>query len=397
MKLKGFFFGTLLVLTNLACEQEDIVDPINSPALDDVDSEVLYQPMQTFNWNILNASLCNSPEAAEDNVMISPLSISTALYMAYNAADGETKTAMEQTLALNGISSDSLNAAYKSLIQLLTNTRDGVQLKSNNAVFWDKNRIIPSDSFIEQLTSMYEAGTFEEDFQRNPDEVVEKINAWVDEKTEGRIEKILDQLKPEEVLFLVNALYLLGDWDQPFAEESTEDRPFTLSSGAEIMTPTMYDDNQYQYLQNEDYSIVQCDLADTTYAMWFVLPPEGKTVESLTQEHSFEDILLSFSSESVFQRIFLLLPKLELNYKIQLNDILKSMGMEVAFDPNRANFSKFGQAGGNIFISRVEHKTFFKMDEKGVEGAAVTSVGFGVTSAPPAIQFNRPFFDIINS
>ena len=78
-----------------------------------------------------------------------------------------------------------------------------------------------------------------------------------------------------------------------------------------------------------------------------------------------------------------------------MNDVLKQLGMNIAFDPGRADFSNFGEATGNLFINRVVHKTYLKLDETGVEGAAVTGVGVGVTSAPPPIEFNRPFMTIL--
>ena len=161
------------------------------------------------------------------------------------------------------------------------------------------------------------------------------------------------------------------------------------------MVPTMFQDNAFRFYQGDDLSIVESDLVDTSYTMWFMLPPEELSVEQWLAEKSMDWDLSAFSDKLTYGRIFLEVPKFEVNYKINLNEVLKSMGMDIAFNESLADFSNIGDAGGNIFISRVEHKTFLKVDEKGVEGAAVTSVGFGVTSVPPTIRFDRPFLVLL--
>ena len=335
-------------------------------------------------------------ETELDNTVISPLSIAAALYMTYNGADGETKTAMGETLKLNGISPDSLNAAFLELTKLLEDTEAEVRLTSANAIFWDEARLSPSGNFLARMVSFYEAETFNEDFQNNAGAVLDKINSWVNDQTEGRIQKILDKLDPQEVMFLVNALYFIGDWEQPFAAEVTSDQAFTLSNGQEIRVPTMYQDNTFTYYDGNDFKGVSCTFADTSLAMWFVLPPAGQKIDDFIADISYEDIVEGLMLKANSGRLELQLPKFEVNYKIQLNDVLKAMGMEIAFDPMQANFSNIGStAFGNTYISRVEHKTFLKIDEKGAEGAAVTSVGIGVTSLPPSIKFDRPFLTIL--
>ncbi len=129
--------------------------------------------------------------------------------------------------------------------------------------------------------------------------------------------------------------------------------------------------------------------------MWFILPPADQPIDDWIQNSSFESIQKTFLEKAALNRLMLLLPKFEVNYKVQLNEALKSLGMEVAFNPFEANFGKLGESFGNLYLSRVEHKTFLKIDEKGAEGAAVTSVGIAVTSVPPSIRFNRPFVTVL--
>lgn len=394
--MKTIHFLSLLALLGLfACDISD-EEPsvINDPEIGEVDAELIASPLGTFGWKVAQQTVQRATEAK--NTVISPLSIAAALYMTYNGAAGDTRTAMNETLELNGISVDSLNAAFVELMALLEDTDMGVRLSSSNAVFWDETRLSPAEDFLTKMTSFYQAETFAEDFQNNADAVLDQINAWVDEQTEGRIKKILDDLAPNEVMFLVNALYYIGDWEEPFDSELTTDRTFTLSNGRVVMVPTMYQDNQFTYYDGTDFKGVSCTFADTSLAMWFVLPPADQSIDNFLAGLSYDDLVERFTTQANTGRIELQLPKFEINYKIQLNDALKAMGMEIAFDPMRANFSELGTpAFGNTYISRVEHKTFLKIDEKGAEGAAVTSVGIAVTSLPPSITFDRPFLTVL--
>ncbi len=232
-----------LFLSMLACEKSDttIVDETIDPSFD---KTILQEPMGDFSWKVFQ-KVVELEDEPQSNVIVSPLSIASALYMAFNGADGETEEAMAKTLELDDLTKDELNVAYAQYIQLLTDTNDGSELKSANAIFWDDPRVDPAESFLDKMTLFYHAETFGEDFQADPQVVLDKINQWVHEETNGRIEKILEQLDPMEIMFLVNALYFVGDWDQPFDANQTSDRAFTKYNGQTIDVPTMYQDNNF--------------------------------------------------------------------------------------------------------------------------------------------------------
>lgn len=389
------FLGLIVALVLSGCEIFNNDTPIiTKPGEGAAEPEMVAAAIGTFGWEVMQKDVQRATEA--NNTVISPLSIAAALYMTYNGADGDTRTAMDAALQLNGISPDSLNPAFLLLTKLLEATQSDVRLSSSNAVFWDDTRLTPSQNFLGKLTAFYQAETFGEDFQNNPQAVLDQINNWVDDRTEGRIKKILEDLDPQEVMFLINALYFIGDWEEPFAADATKDRSFRLSSGQEIQVPTMFQDNVFIHYDGTDFQGVSCTFADTSLAMWFVLPPAGKPIDDFIAETSFDALVKGLTEQAMLGRIYLNLPKFEVNYKTQLNDVLKDMGMAVAFDPFQADFSNIGTtAFGNAYISRVEHKTFLKIDEKGAEGAAVTSVGVGITSLPPSFNFDRPFLTVL--
>ena len=382
---------SIVMIVLFSCDKEEPLS-INEPGNTnpDIGSSVLPASMEDFSWTLFAKVL--EQEEENKNTVISPLSVAAALYMTYNGADGSTQTAMSNVLALNGMTTDTLNAAFERLSDLLQQTSGNTNLRMANAVFWDENKITPGDSFLTPLRDQYQAETIQGDFTNNPDQVLDSINDWVDDKTEGRIEKILEELDPREVMFLVNALYFIGDWDEPFAEASTFEGDFQLLDGSTIQVPTMFQDNEFRILMNEEFSAVELAFDDTDYAMQFVIPTTGVDMIDWLTPAQLAIINQSIKDDAQMERVLLSLPKFELNYKITLNDVLKALGMEIAVDPSAADFSKIGSfTDGRAYISRVEHKTFLKIDEKGAEGAAVTTVGIGVTSAPPAINFNRPF------
>lgn len=379
---------SILMIGLFACSKDEPLST-NEPDPTIVSSEVPLA-LEAFAGKLFSEVLAQ--ETANKNVVISPLSVAAALYMTHNGADGSTQTAMSEALALNNMTTDMLNAAFAALSDLLQQSTGNTQLRMANAMFWDENEVNPDSNFISLLQGQYQAETFSEDFSNNSDRVLNRINTWVNEKTEGKIDQILEELDPQEVMFLVNALYFIGDWDQPFAEETTSDRDFKLRDGGTIQVPTMYQDNELRVLMNEEFSAVELAFDDPDYAMQFVLPADGVDIINWLNVEKLTTIQKSINDGAKMERVLLSLPKFEINYKITLDEVLKALGMEIAFNPLTANFAKIGSfLGGIPYLSRVEHKTFLKIDEKGAEGAAVTTVGIGVKSTPPAIDFNRPF------
>ena len=380
-----------LVMGFIACKQDDccvtdndILKPIELGELKSTGSHLAGE---------LFAEVIKNEDEAE-NVIISPLSIQTALYMTYNGSAGDTRKAMAETLGWPANTDpQSLNNTYQELLSALAPLSDSVIMHLANAVFWDKNRIVPHDVFLESMENSYDAALMDEAFEQDPEGTLEKINHWVNEKTEGRIEKILEQLSPEEVMFIINALYIKASWENSFDPLFTYENLFTKDDGQEITVPFMSKDYQLDYYKGENYQAVKLPFKDSSYAMHFILP--NKDVDDLIVELDFPAFFESLNTDYHKQRIQLYLPKFETAYKINLNQALKSLGMDIAFDPYHADFSNLGDAAGNLYISRVEHKTFFEMDEKGVEGAAVTAVGIGVTSLPPQIRFDKPFLFVL--
>lgn len=375
----------LLMVSSCTDEQEQ-PDPIN------IDTQEVLDAHLDFGLDIFT-SIASQSAYDDENLVMSPLSIQAALYMTLAGAEGNTESEMAQLLALGDITPNDHNLAYQQLEQLLSESSDNTNLSLSNAMFYDIEKIQPADDFVDQLNGFYDAQISSQDF--TDANTVDNINAWVEQATEGRIEKVLESIDPMEAMFIINALFMKGDWQKGFNPDLTTDRPFTYPDGQVKNVPTMSADDYYLYYQGQNYTAVDLPLKDSLFSATFILPgnqtPQqllGNLFSNNNLQTALTDIYEGFSDP---QRIQLMLPKFETGSKLKLKDLLISMGMLDAFDMNDANFSDIGSASGNIFLTRVLHDTYLKVDEKGLEGAAVTTVGVGVTSIPPTVSFNKPF------
>jgi serpin B len=197
-------------------------------------------------------------------------------------------------------------------------------------------------------------------------------------------------------MFLINALYFLGDWEKGFPEEGTYDRNFTLSDGSKVPVPMMHVDEYLNFFIGNDLQAVDLGFGDSSVSMGGIQPmEESAPIDAFIRGLDKSRLIDLWNRDLYRSRLFLGLPKFEIAQDLNLNDALKALGMGIAFDPSRADLGRLGQAFGNLYISRVKHKTYLAIDETGAEGAAVTAVGVGVTSAPPTLFFDRPFFFVI--
>jgi len=237
-KLIAFSF---LITLFIACDDNiiDPVDPIISdneePALDEQGTDQdLYDSMIDLGFKTFLQ--VNGSDDSE-NIIISPLSIETALYMASNGAQDETLSEIRDALDLGDFYPSGINEIFHNLMdQLSEDNTDKTLLNLSQAAFYNPNLFDIDSEFKNSLEQYYAADVFDDKFD------LESINGWANEKTEGRIPKVLNEIKQEEFMFLMNALYFIGDWDKPFAAESTRDANFQFLDGRRPTVPMMDQD-----------------------------------------------------------------------------------------------------------------------------------------------------------
>lgn len=329
-------------------------------------------------------------QAEQSNTLISPSSIALALAMTYNGANGTTQQAMAEVLALQDFSLDELNRANAALLLSLDSADPDVRLAIANSL-WGRQGFAFNPEFLQCNREFYNAEITTLDF--NQPDAVNRINTWVNDSTEGKIPTIVDQVDPNLVLFLINAVYFKGNWTIPFDESATIDRAFYRLDGTTKQQPTMMQQGRYRYAETEQFQAVSLPYGNRRFSMYVFLP---KSTSSLTE---FQANLTPENWEAWMRQFRLRsgaieLPRFTFESSHTLNDALKAMGMEVAFSDN-ADFANLSDTPTTI--SEVKHKTFIEVNEAGTEAAAATSVGISVTSARPPeppfeLKVDRPFF-----
>jgi serpin B len=312
------------------------------------------------------------------NIMVSPLSVALALGMTYNGASGTTKDAMKETLKLGGLSDQEINESYKSIMDQLVRLDPKVILNIANSI-WYKLNFPVQNEFINLNSQYYYAEVNELDFSLP--EAKDIINGWVDEKTDGLIPKIIDNISPDVVMYLINAIYFKGVWKYEFDPEKTSERDFYLEDSRTMKVDMMEMEEEVLYTSNDIFQAVSLPYGDGQFNMFIMLPAAQKTTADIVAElnnDNWDSWIGSLQTEQVVVK----LPKFKFDFFRLLNDDLTGMGMGIAFDPDNADFSGINPER-DLYISRVLHKTFIDVNEEGTEAAAVTAVEISETSYNP--------------
>ena len=333
-------------------------------------------------------------EEPGENVFISPASVGFALSMAMNGAAGGTREAMTDALGLSGIGIDEANRTDSTLIDRMSDSMRAVKLSIANSL-WARSGVDFKDEFLRRNKRYYGAEIRTLDFA-GPDAPA-TINKWVAGKTNGTIPKIVDEIDPSTILFLINAVYFKGTWTKEFDTALTREEPFHLMNGETSPRPLMMQRGTYDYLDGDGFQAVRLPYGDERIGMYVFLPAEDSSLDRFHEELTGGK-LNAWIGGFARRAGTIGLPRFKLEYEATLNQSLAALGMAVAFDPDRADFTRmFEAADANAYIHTVKHKTFVEVNEEGTEAAAVTSVEMRVTSVseeePPfRMIVDRPFF-----
>jgi serpin B len=284
------------------------------------------------------------------------------------------------------------NQSAQNLTKALLSVDPKVTLNIANSI-WNKDNFAVENDFIERNQTFYNAVVKPVDF--NSSQTVNKINNWVDDKTNGKINKIIDQLSPLDRMILINAIYFKGEWRNQFKKEKTETDQFHLETWGTVDVPMMHTTGNYPYFENEILDALEMSYGRGNFSMVVLLPKEGYRVNDILDTLSAE-VWKSWEDQFyVSNDVPVLFPKFKFKYESSLVKVLSTLGLSVAFDTD-ANFSGINK-NTDLHISEVMHKTFIQVDEEGTEAAAVTSVTIGTTSVGPGMPFvaDHPFVFMI--
>jgi serpin B len=333
----------------------------------------------------------DSANTAGGNLFVSPLSVSFALGMTSNGANGQTLTAFKNTLGFGNLSQADVNAYYNNLITNLPQLDPNTTLHIANSI-WYRQGFSVLPQFLQTNTSYFNAQIAALDFS-NASASLNAINGWVNTATNGKIPSIISQISNDDEMFLVNAIYFKSTWKEKFDAAKTASLPFYATTGevqANFMDGTI-DFNRYD---DANVDVFELPYSNSKYSMVIAMPADGTSVSQL------ESVLDSAKWQTWVNGLHatnseLKVPKFTFSYGAKLNNALSSLGLGIAFS-KLADFSAISAAGG-LQITSVDHKAFIDVDESGTTAAAATSVTVGITAilyTPPTV-IDHPFIFFI--
>lgn len=391
--------GSNPAVTENACQEEVLQSGIARETSPDVAESELQELVEGNTAFALDLYQELRGQDREGNLFFSPYSISLALAMAYGGARGETERQMAAALHFT-LAQERLHPAFNALDLAVTSRseQEGIELNLANA-FWGQLGHPFLQSYIDLLSRNYGAEIRLLDFQGTPDACREHINAWVSEKTQGKIEDLLPpgSIDPLTTLVLTNAVYFKGTWRWKFDPRLTEEGTFYLLDGSQVTVPMMeHEEVRLPYAEGRidglRYQAVELPYKGEELAM-VILLPELEKFEQFEQALTAER-LGGILNELLPREVHLTMPKFSFTSGFSLKDVLSQLGMPAAFSPDEADFSGMdGQR--DLWIDEVYRKAFVKVNEEGTEAAAATGNVVRVTAVPIPVQVDHPFIFLI--
>lgn len=334
-------------------------------------------------------SIAGSQEQ-DENLMISPLSISLALAMTANGAKENTLKEMLAVLGFQGYTMEEFNTFYLNQLAHLTSLDAQVDLSIANSIWYEENfHVMPS--FLEVNQQYYEAEVAALDFL-DPESIT-VINDWVSEATNEKIPDVIDEIPPGVVMYLINAIYFLGEWTYAFDSTQTEDANFYKSGGSSVQVPMMQLEADLNYAEVNGHKMLELPYGNGDFVMSIVLPKYGKTPLDVIDELS-ESKWNDWIAKQDTTSIHLTMPSFCFEYKKSLVENLSDMGINDLFSRWDADLSGVDGVGVELWVSEVLHKTFIEVNEAGTEAAAVTVVELiteECSDCPIFFSLNQPF------
>ena len=389
----SFGLMSLTLLLFAGCDRFDLgmIDN-NRDELDTVDPN-LVRANTMFGFKLLNE--LREPQQ-DKNTLLSPFSLSVALAMARNGAAGETQRAIVNALQLQRLDPGSINANYVYLQKALQTPDSKVTLEIANAL-WAAEDIEFDPGFLDRNDQFLDTEISTLDFTDPTN--VSTINDSVNANTNGAIPSVVEAIDPQTIACLISGIYFKGNWQEEFDTSQTRDEPFTLANGDKKQIPTMHRTDWYPYYADQHFQAVSLPYDNGQMGMYIFLPNRDTDLNTFLDGLNVED-WEGWMSQFSRKEVSLVMPKFKLEYSVELKDALERLAMGIAFDEDRADFSRMTTSSVPVFISYLTHIAVVDVNEEGTEASTGSFVFFdgpqAVTPAAsiPPIPFivDRPFF-----
>lgn len=350
-----------------------------------------FSQMNDLSANVLDFSAeIFSRTAGENNSLVSPVSLLYALAMTANGADGRTLAEFEKLIDTD------MNKLNSYLAAFTTNMPQSPKAKLDmaNAIWFRDNGFTANEDFLDINRNYYGAGVYTAPFD---DGTVKDINNFVKDATDGQIDKILENIPENTVMYLLNALSFDGKWEEKYKKEQIHDRTFTAYDGS-IQTAKMMYSQENRYIEDENTTGFTKDYKGGNYRFVALLPDENTDIIDYVKTLTGEKLANLLNTQSCTVDVGI--PQFKTDYAAEMKDIMTDMGLGSFFDPATADFSKLGSAQYNLYVSSVIHKTTLTLDDNGTKAAAITLVSQNEGAAAPpedlkTVILDRPFVYMI--
>lgn len=371
---------------------ENLLDGVEADEVETVDE----LPAPFIEGNIEFSVELFKKLVAEDNAVFSPVPVYLSLALISNGADDEASQEIFETLRLTDLTAEEFNTYYHELATILETETEDVVVNLSNSIWYDHEFQAKSD-FLALNKTYYNTDTFKLDFgdKKAPTE----MNHWVSDATKGKIEKMVDEIGEETVMYLFSTIYFNGKWATPFEAEDTYESEFSVE-GEILEIDKMTGRFEIEHIITDTEEGIILPYKDDQYSFLAIMPNREITVREYLDAMN-QDKLVELYQNIEQDEIDLLLPKFEVSFENALTDTLPEMGIQKIFDSETNSLNKMGEATGNLYVSEMLQKTFIEVNELGTEAASAVSTSIDMTSMPepkPIIDFNRPFlYSIIDN
>ena len=390
--LSTLLLGTMLITVGACGEKveisgEDLTKGFKAESADIMDTYNEEDNKAAFNFSMelfKRNLLC-------DNTLISPISVFSALGMTANGARENTLAQMEEVFGLSREKINKLLELYKR------NLPDEEKLKVNmaNSIWFKKDETFKVvEKFLQTNANYYDAAIYEAPFD---DTTLKSMNDWVSEETDEMIKDIVDEIPDDAVMYLINALSFVAEWDKIYSENEIGEGTFLADDGTTQTVDMMYS-VENKYIEDGEAKGFIKNYAGGKYAFVAMLPPEDLHLSAYVAGLSSDKLRLMIKNAKD-ESVNVMMPKFTTEYEVEMSDILVMMGMEDAFHKDKADLKDLGTADRNLYIGRVIHKTKIDVDEKGTKAGAATVVEVikeaALIEPENTVHLDRPFLYLI--
>ncbi len=324
------------------------------------------------------------------NVLLSPLSVWTALGMTLNGAGGATEAEMRTTLGWGTRTREEINTAYRDLATLLPTLDPSVTVHSANGI-WVRDGLTVDAGFTQDVRTYFGADVTS---RPTPQAMYDAVNVWGNEQTDGLIPRVLTGEPPDDLLMLLaNAVLFDGQWRERIDPAKTRDAPFQLKDGGSVIVPMMQQQGSFSGFWSSDLIAVELPYGNSAYAMLMLVPKSGTLDAFVAGLDGARLTALDNSIQPLPGNHFAYIPKFTVSGSLELRPALEQMGMPRAFT-DAAEFPRLlGPVAARMDF--VKHAVKLEVNERGTRAAAVTVVGMVPVSLPPEYRVDRPFVFLI--